>query len=42
MSQMSQLSLITVFLDTNLLTVTAFLAILSTMLIYSLMLSDVE
>ena len=33
---------IAIFLDTNMMTLTAFLAILSTQLIYSLMLSDVE
>ena len=39
---MEQVDTIAVFLDTNMLTLTAFLAILSAQLIYSLMLSDVE
>lgn len=39
---MESVDTIAIFLDTNMLTLTAFLAILSAVLIYSLMLSDVE
>ena len=39
---MESVDTIAIFLDTNMLTLTAFLAILSVQLIYSLMLSDVE
>lgn len=40
--KMESVDTISIFLDTNMLTLTAFLAILSAQLIYSLMLSDVE
>ena len=42
LGQMKVYKGITTFLDTNLITITAFLAVLSAMLIYSLMLSEVE
>ena len=42
LGQMSTYQSVTNFLDTNLIAITAFLAVLSTLLIYSLMLSDVE
>ena len=42
LDQMHTYKGITTFLDTNLIAITAFLGVLSAMLIYSLMLSDVE
>lgn len=42
LDQLATVDMVSTFMDTNLITIVAFLALLSTQLIYSLMLSDVE
>ena len=42
LNSMEQVEIVNIFLDTNLVTIVCFLVILSTQLIYDLMISDVE